>query len=343
MRRIVILVIVIALTAVFMSGEKKAVVRDFVNPEYLDIGKDRMYVTEDIKVFIYSLKDFTLLKTFGKAGEGPKEFLRSPMPVRSSLRMVVCPDRLMINSLGKISFYSLDGEFQNLVRIQRPMPRYRPVRDDRFDIYSGFSTTIENKTIFIDVTLFDANLNIVKSLYRFNHFYQHGKGVDPVLGGIDYFDRVFTCNGTIIVVGEDNRLHLFDHNGKPLKKLPLPLEPVKMTDELQKKYDDFYMTDKRIKPLYQQDRHMVKFSDYLPLVRRMFFDKGRLYVVSFNRKDGKSEVLVIDLEGTVYKKGFLPIREQSIHALYPLDIKNGKIYQLIENNSEQWELHVTNI
>lgn len=343
MKRIVIFMILIVLTAVMAHGESKAVLHDFVNPEYLDIGKDRMYVIEDVKVFIYSLKDFKLLKTFGKAGEGPKEFLRNPMPVRTSLRMVVCPDCLMINSLGKISFYSLDGEFQKVLKVQRPMPRYRPVRDDGFDLYSGFSTTIENNTIFIDVTLFDANVDIVKSLYRFNHFFRPGKGVDPVLGGIDYFDRVFTVQGTVIVAGEDNRLHLFDSSGNLLKKLPLPLEPVKMTDELKKKYDEYYSTDKRIGPLYRQDRHMVKYSDYLPLVRRMFFDNGRLYVVSFNREDGKSEVLVTDLEGRVYKKGFLPIREQSIHALYPLDIKNGKIYQLIENTEEQWDLHVTDI
>ena len=223
------------------------------------------------------------------------------------------------------------------------MPRYRPIWDDRFDIYLGFNTSVENNTIFINVTLFDANLDIIKSLYRFNHFYRAGKSIDPVLGGIDYFDRVFAAQGIVIVAGEDNLLHLFDHNGGLVKKLLLPLEPVKMTDELKKKYDDFYMTDKRIKPLYQQDRHMVKFSDYLPLVRRMFFDRGRLYVVSFNRKDGKSEVLITDLEGTRYKKDFLPIREQSIHALYPLDIKNGQIYQLIENNKEEWELHVTKI
>ncbi len=343
MKRIVIFMIVIILTVVFAAGETKTVFSNIVNPEYLDIGKDRVYVTEDINVHIYSLKDFKLLKTFGKMGEGPKEFLRNPMPVRSSLRMAVCPDRLVINSLGKISFYSLDGEFQDLSRTQRPMPRYKPVWDDRFDTYTGFSTTIEKNTIFIDVTLFDADLEIIKPLYRFKHFFQSGKGVDPVLGGIDYFDRICTAQGTVIVAGEDNKLHLFDHNGNLLKKLSLPLEPVKMTDELIKKYDEFYMTDKLIKPLYQRDRKMVKFGDYLPLVRRMFFDDGRLYVVSFNRKDGKSEVVVTDLKGTIYKKGFLPIREESIHALYPLDIKNGKIYQLIENSSDQWELHVTSI
>lgn len=341
MKRLVIFMILIVLTAVMALGEKKAVFRDFVNPEYLDIGKDRMYVIEDVRVLIYSLKDFTLLKTIGKAGEGPEEFLRNPMPVRSSLRMVVCPDRLMINSLGKVSFYSREGEFQNILRTHRPMPRYRSVRDDGIDIYSGFSTVVENNTIFIDVTLFDAKLEIIKPLYRFKHFYQSGKGVDPVLGGIDYFDRVFTAHGKVIVAGEDNRLHLFDHKGNLLKKLSLPLEPVKMTDELKKKYDEFYMADKQIRPLYQRDRNMVKFGDYLPLVRRMFFHRGRLYVVSFNRKGGQSEVLVTDLEGSVYKKGFLPIREQSIHALYPLDIKNGNIYQLIENSGGQWELHVT--
>ena len=40
----------------------------------------------------------------------------------------------------------------------------------------------------------------------------------------------------------------------------------------------------------------------------------------------------------------VPLAEKDDRLWYPYVIKNGKLYQLIENsNKEEWELHVTEI
>lgn len=44
------------------------------------------------------------------------------------------------------------------------------------------------------------------------------------------------------------------------------------------------------------------------------------------------------------KKIYLPLKEKSVNKLFPFDIKDGKLYQLIENeDTEEYELFVTEI
>jgi hypothetical protein len=44
------------------------------------------------------------------------------------------------------------------------------------------------------------------------------------------------------------------------------------------------------------------------------------------------------------KKIYLPLKEKNVYQLFPFDIKDGKLYQLIENeDTEEYELFVTEI
>jgi uncharacterized protein YlbG (UPF0298 family) len=65
-------------------------------------------VTQEATVFIYSLKDFKLVKKFGKAGEGPREFRILPqLPLNIDART----DQIIVNSFGKVSYFTKQGEF----------------------------------------------------------------------------------------------------------------------------------------------------------------------------------------------------------------------------------------
>lgn len=331
--------ILVVFTPEGLKGEKKVVLHELINPENLQVANRHIYVTQGIEVFIYSLPDFKLEKKFGKQGEGPGEFLPFPTPVRSSLRLVIYPNQLMINSIGKLSFFSLKGEFKKEMRSKATIGRFKPVGN----YFTGFNFEIENKTNFIAVNLYDAKMNKIKQVYRFIHFHQNNQYIDVVPIGIDYFDKIYTWQEKIIISGDDNSLHVFDHQGNPLKKIALKVKPARITDAHKTRYHEFYRTDPRFKFSYEMYRHLVRFNDYFPLFRRLFFDRGKIIIVTFNRKPGMSESIFTDIEGKRYKKVYLPIRERNIRDLFPLDIKNGKIYQLLENKEEKWELHITDI
>jgi len=73
----------------------------------------------------------------------------------------------------------------------------------------------------------------------------------------------------------------------------------------------------------------------------LFVDSGlqRYYVVDA----GNNRLLSFDLEGKLLKQVAAPIVEESIFSFYPSTIKDGKLIQLIENEKEEWELHITGI
>lgn len=79
---------------------------DLRNPEKIFVDGDRLYITEFPTVYIYSLTDFRLVKKFGRGGEGPQEF-------RGQIHLSVQPGYIMVQSTGKVSFFTTDGDFKN--------------------------------------------------------------------------------------------------------------------------------------------------------------------------------------------------------------------------------------
>lgn len=64
---------------------------------------------------------------------------------------------------------------------------------------------------------------------------------------------------------------------------------------------------------------------------------------NIHKEAGKSEVQIFDLKGTLLEKSMIPIKEKNAKRFFPYDIKKGMLYQLVENEDEEWELHVTKI
>jgi hypothetical protein len=103
-KKISFLAIIFVITGVLLQAEKLATLPDIVAPRSFDIAGDKLYIIDKTGFFLYSMKDFTLIKRFGKQGEGPGEF-------KTMAFMSVYPEFLQINTWGKIMFFSRDGEF----------------------------------------------------------------------------------------------------------------------------------------------------------------------------------------------------------------------------------------
>jgi hypothetical protein len=73
------------------------------NPEKIFVDGNRLYITEFPTVYIYSLPGFRLIKKFGRSGEGPQEFKRQ-------IHLTVQPGYIMVQSIGKVSFFTRDGD-----------------------------------------------------------------------------------------------------------------------------------------------------------------------------------------------------------------------------------------
>jgi hypothetical protein len=86
------------------AAKKVAVFKEIYKSMQIDVDSNHLYVSQLSTVYIYSLEDFQLKNKFGKEGEGPQEF-------KGYALLNVQPQVLLINSMGKLSFFNKDGTF----------------------------------------------------------------------------------------------------------------------------------------------------------------------------------------------------------------------------------------
>lgn len=115
MRRTAIAMISFILSVIPVPGATRTMeMPDLVRPAIIMAGEGRLFILEETKIRIYSLEDLALIKTFGRRGEGPSEFLTRPYgpPMSMSLNN----GQLAVNSMNKLSFFTLEGKFVRMVR-----------------------------------------------------------------------------------------------------------------------------------------------------------------------------------------------------------------------------------
>jgi hypothetical protein len=345
MKKLMILIIVLLLLLLlgvgrFLYPGKVAVLDGVVNPFIkMEVDDNQLYIADGAAIHIYSLKDYNLKKKFGRKGEGPQEFKVEPTINMGSVILEVYPDYLLVNSLGKISFFTKQGEFIKEIRSVSPIGCFK-VMGDRF---VGYGYTAGNKTHYITVNIYDSTLNVVRELYREPQWINPGKDID-VFGSRSAF--FFVSDDKILVENRKSSIVVFNGNGEKLYSIDPQIKPLKVTEKAKKRGHDYFKSLPQFKQLYAvlnfKDR--LKFPRYFPNIRFFSVADHKIYVLSWRREENKSECFIYDLEGNLINKTYLPLEEDNILIPYPFTIGNGKFYQLVENeDDEAWELHISNI
>jgi hypothetical protein len=91
-------------------------------------------------------------------------------------------------------------------------------------------------------------------------------------------------------------------------------------------------------------KQMIKFKEYFPAIQLIFVDNASIYILTYRKQPEKYEIFIYDTSGKYIKQVYLPIQYIDRIQPYPFAIKNGILYQLIENEeNEAWELHASEI
>ncbi|UCH94731.1 MAG: hypothetical protein JSV88_31340 [Candidatus Aminicenantes bacterium] len=318
------------------------VIPDIYKPESITVDENCIYITQDVEVFIYSKKDVKLVKKFGKAGEGPREFKKIPAPWIPSITLYLKGDQLLINSLGKISLFSKDGEFISETPTGT-QARYIPVGDKY--IYMHFM--FDDKVTYIAADLVDANLKNKIELCRFKFPAQTGKKRDPILMArmSSYFDR-YAYKDKFVFPTDNNNIRIFNSHGKEVTSFTPPYTKVPINGALKKTIDEFFSKDIRYKMPYLADKNsnLIALPEYMPIFKDYRLADNKIYILSNFKKDGKFETFIYDFSGKLLKKTFIPLVESDMLTLYPFYIKDSKIYQLVlGEDEEEFFLRITNI
>jgi hypothetical protein len=325
---------------VYSAGE--AAIPDIYKPDSITVSENYIYITQDVEVFIYSKKDMKLIKKFGQAGEGPREFKKLALPWFPSISLYLTDDKLLVNSIGKISFFSKEGEFINETPTGN-QARYIPVGDKY--IYMYF--TAEDKVDYIAADLLDANLKNRIKLCQFKFPAQGGKKRDPILMArmATYLDR-YAYKDKFVYPTDDNSIKIFNTDGKEVASFTPDYTIVPINGELKKTIDEFFTNDIRYKQPYliDKERNLISLPEHMPIFKDYRLSDDKIYILSNFKKDGKFETFIYDFSGKLLKKTFLPLVESDMLTLYPFDIRDNKIYQLVmAEDEDEFKLHITEI
>ena len=299
-----------------------------LHPDSVYADGDQIYITEETSIYIYGREDFKLRKKFGREGEGPQEF-------KGFASLYVYPDYLLVNSTGRISFFTRRGEF--IKQVNLPFSAYNVgVVGKAFVSHARID---ENNIYYQTINIFDAKFKKIKEIARIEAAFQRSKGVwrqFPVTFGFyPYKDKIFVIGHKDFIIG------VFDENGDKLFDITQKYERLKVPEEEKKAVLDWFKINPGTRNMPSSIKKMIRFSDYFSAIRDMVINNEKLYVRTYKKSGEKTEFFILDSKGKLLEKVFIPIYERNRRNYYSYSICDGKVYQLIENeDTEEWELHI---
>ena len=134
---------------------------EITRPVDILVDADQIYIVSGAKIFIYSAKDYSFKKVFGKKGEGPGEF-----KVENNIGLQLSPHHndLMITTSNKLHFYSKDG---NEIKVILNPQNARGVLRFSTNNYLGRSYEDREGKLSESINLYDSNFNKIKEARPF--------------------------------------------------------------------------------------------------------------------------------------------------------------------------------
>lgn len=331
MRKKTSIFLIIVLFCIFAFAKKVVILPELPEVNYIAVDHSQIYISHLTDIYIYSKKNFKLVKKIGRSGEGPGEFIMMVM------RIIPQNDRLFINSFGKISYWKKDGTFIKEIKPQGGiLGSLSPIKDH----FAGISMVGTQQKAKFTINIFDSKGKKIKEISNIGEFSQNSK-ISPFLNSQMWYQ---TSDQFIFVCGEDGIINLFDVSGKKHLSISYPFKTMKLKKKHRENYLNYMKTNPMTRGYYDVIQKMISFPDQFPKIRFFIVRNDHLYIFPHYRKGHDSEVYKFDLTGRLIKKASVPLADRHIAKYFPFDIFEDKIYQLVENeDKEVWELHIIDI
>ncbi len=318
------------LCAVILYAEKVAEFPELMQPVRITIDGNEMYIVDGrTKIEVYSVSEQKLLREISKSGQGPGEFRYLPF-------LKIFPDSVFLGAYNKIMIFSKDGKLTEEKRLY-PITKAFPVEDN----YVSFGTEREGEDIYRTVNLLGPDLRKKKELHRHLRIRRKG-GINPIQ---DYMD--FDTPGDKIFIADSREgfvIEVFDSSGEKQYTINKEVKKNRITNE----FKTAYVEQLTSRPGGQGqewkvaiDRWGAEYDRFFPDIREFQVADDKIYVQTYRTEQGKTEFVVMDLEGNSSKSVFLPLYEEgSLVDKHVYSFSNGNYFYLKYNdNKEIWELH----
>lgn len=340
MKKILIILLILIISLMSMDGKgilQVKILEDIQIPDTIAVGDDYIYITQKCTVFIYSQKDLSLVRRFGKQGEGPEEF-KVISYSGTGLNIDLQPGRLLISSIGKLSLFSPGGRFLKSFRT-----RANVFGNEFHGLGEGF---IGNGSVYLKdknyqtVNIYDSDMQLVKEVCRWENPYRPGRGT-----AMYTTPYIFTTAGGKIYAskGRDFDINIFDSTGRFEKTIHHDIPKHIISSSHKEEIIRYFKTSPSTKDIFQY-MLPISFPKEFPVIYNFFIRDSSIYVFTYLRKNGARECFRLDMDGKIGSTFFIPVQNMTVLNTFPFDIRNGKLYQLVENEGdENWELQISEI
>lgn len=339
-----ILVLIILLIIFFSWGYGGEISRndifpmpELTNPDTIVVDDQSIFISEGTAIFIFDREHLKLKKKFGKTGEGPREFMLNVMQGVERLQMNIRDDNLIINSLGKISFFDkTDGTYLRELKIPSRTSGIKPLGKH----FAGLAMIFDKDTQYRTINLYNSRLNKIREIYRMKHHFQYSRrelklGEDSAQFQT-YRDRLY------VAWDRDFIIRVYDQTGKPVRTIQPAYRRIKVTSGYRNKILTYLNTDQKYKNFMQQIKPKILFPEYFCAIAYFVISDRTLYIFTHGQKEEKNECIIMDLDGNQVKKVYLPLWQPDELQPSPFGIKDNKMYRLVEDG-ENWEMRMTAI
>ncbi len=330
----IIYILLFLLIVPILTGKERHIISGLGRPVSLNVDNKHLYIIENCRIHIYSISDLSHIRSFGKQGQGPGEFHTLPhVPVT----LDCSTNELIIGSIRKISYYSKEGDLKREVKAENLA--YKLVFLDKQNgrpRFLGWSRVTHDRFNYNTIVVFDHELKKVKQIYEAKDPYQGpGKGYEILTKVFDFLSH----RGKIIIPGKDNRsLDILDHELNFDFTLIPDIRPVRVPESFKFELLHYLKTSAETKNAYPLIKP-VRFPDHFPAVQSFYANSGKIYIMTWDKSKTGNLFLTYTMDGKLISEIFLPVRHETATQPYPMTIKNGKLYQLVENTeAEEWEL-----
>jgi len=324
----IFIILLLTIVVSFAFAGKAKTLPGLSNPDGIYTSQNRLAITEGTTVYLYSLPDLKHIKTFGKKGEGPQEFKGRIDNIDMQT------DVMVVSSLGKVSFYSKEGEYKKETNAASGYSsRYTPL--GKGFVGNGFA--FDKKILYQTINLYGPALAKIKEIYRKESDIQRTREIKMFSTAYDFQ----TCDNKIFIAGfEDFTIAVVDQEGNKLKPIKKDYQRLKFSEDHKRQVYEFLKFNPETKSRFETIKKQLILPSYLPAIRYIYVDNRLIYIQTYRMDDEKTEFYVMDLSGEIVKKVFLPIINENIVETYPQSIMGGNVYQVVENEVEGWDLHV---
>jgi len=350
MRTMLLAIILLISTILVFPAVSLGELDGVLKPSIIDIVKDRLFVMDTEQVRVFDMKTMELLNSFGKRGEGPGEYKIIP---NFPLSLKAFDDFLIVESIDKLSYFSLDGKY---IKEKRKLPLLVKISEIGGNYIGRRIIQPPDGSLSTSaLKIYDSEFKEIKELYK-QPFLQQGAFPNIRLDlGKDFLLYQIADNKIFVEKSDKGFLiDVYDFKGNKLyqikkdyKKIPITsndkkaiIKDIEMDPQIQRQLKQF-----GLKWADFSRNFKFEFPDHYPPIKSMEIEKEKIYITTFKQKDNKVETIILNLKGKVLKTAFIePTAKEWVMALM-LGIRletihNGKIYYIQENEDEEWELFV---